>query len=407
MSEVAEHRKGHPSPLFFHLGAAALAYQSGIAGMEQSHSTDFPWHPDLIKEAAALPRDLDPLKASQFALERLAGFVSGLRKWQVHPYRRAVNEPPVVWSSGAARLLDYGLAGNARAPVVFVIPSLINRAYILDIDKEYSLLRYLSTVGLRPLLLDWGAPGVAEQDYDLDAYIARQLIPALAMATKTNDKPPAILGYCMGGTLAAGLAAHKGIEISALATLAAPWDFSKYTGLPATIQAATMPSSKETLEALAQIFGYVPNDFIQYLFATINPLQAAVKFRKFDRLDMDSARARRFVALEDWLSDGVPMALPVAKNLLIDWNIANTPAAGTWEMLGNAVDLRKIHVPGLIIHGAKDNITPPAVAAPLSRSIRNSQALVPDTGHVGMIVGSRAQQDIWEPLAQFFRSNAP
>ena len=39
-------------------------------------------------------------------------------------------EPPTLWSAGATRLLDYG---PARRPPLLVVPSLINRAYILDL----------------------------------------------------------------------------------------------------------------------------------------------------------------------------------------------------------------------------------------------------------------------------------
>ena len=71
---------------------------------------------------------------------------------------------PVLWREGASRLLDYG-KGQEDAPVVFVIPSLVNRYHILDLDGSQSFLRDLSKRGFRPLLLDWGSPAEDEKDF--------------------------------------------------------------------------------------------------------------------------------------------------------------------------------------------------------------------------------------------------
>ena len=63
----------------------------------------------------------------------------------------------MLWRGGAARLLDYGR--GAAVPAVLIVPSLINRHYILDLLRERSFVRYLAAQGLRPLVLDWGEPG--------------------------------------------------------------------------------------------------------------------------------------------------------------------------------------------------------------------------------------------------------
>ena len=56
-----------------------------------------------------------------------------------------------------------------------MVPSLINRAYILDLAPETSLLRYLAAAGMRPLLVDWGSPGAVERGFGLTEYIAGRL----------------------------------------------------------------------------------------------------------------------------------------------------------------------------------------------------------------------------------------
>ncbi len=407
MSDVAEHRRARPSPLAFHLGAAAAAYQSAIAGAAAAGRKDFPWHPSLAPEAAELPEALDTLALCAAANARLGRFLSGLRKWQTHPYRRNIEEPPVIWQEGAARLLDYGQAPEAcdpKGPVVLVVPSLINRAYILDLDEDNSLLRYLASRGLRPLLLDWGEPGDSERGFDFGDYATQRILPALEIATKSGGAPPAVLGYCMGGTLAAGTLSVARADVRTFASIGSPWDFSGYKGVAATLRglAGNDPSlTEKSLLSQGETFGLIPAELFQILFAILDPLQAAVKFRKFDTMDMDSAEARCFVALEDWLAESVPMATSAAKNLLIDWNMNNATARGDWVLNSERVGLARLQVPALAICGLNDTIAPPEVARPLAAAIPGCRLLTPAAGHVGMIAGRQAPKSVWEPLAEF------
>lgn len=406
MPEQTSNRTGYPSPLILHLSAAALGYQSALVAAKSEDRQQF-WEPELLEQVHNLPpvNDLELLRAS---LDRLKGFLSGLSKWQAHPYRRSVIEPQTIWRQGATRLLDYGSVNNAANPSgtpIFVVPSLINRAYILDLTENTSLLRYLATQGFRPLLLDWGEPSDAERSYNLDNYVESRLFPALAIARQLSDKPIGVLGYCMGGTLAAGVLARDREGIGAFATIGSPWDFDASKGITATIRAATnRVDGAKLIDTLGQSFGMVPTEFFQYLFALINPMQAAIKFRKFDRLKRDSREETRFVAIEDWLADGVPLATPTARDLLLDWNLENSTAKGAWKLLGDTVDITKIDVPTLGVCGTRDSITQLDVAKALPNSIPNAKVLQPDAGHVGMIVGNNAQKTVWQPISNFFRS---
>ncbi|MFO4987195.1 hypothetical protein RCK87_25985, partial [Salmonella enterica subsp. enterica serovar 1,4,[5],12:i:-] len=86
----------------------------------------------------------------------------------------------------------------------------------------------------------------------------------------------------------------------------------------------------------------------QTLFALINPIQASLKFQRLNRMDPEGAAARLFVAVEDWVADGVPMPVPAARDLLVSWQIRNATARGRWRFLGGRVDPRQITVPTLV-----------------------------------------------------------
>ncbi len=405
MTQDLEHRRGQPSPLVFHLGVAAAAYLGAIALSAKARDPDFPWHPDVLEKVSALTGAPDPLSVASAAARRLTASLSGLRKWQNHPFRRPVPSPRVLWQRGSSRLLDYsdGQDDGKNAPVVFVIPSLINRSYILDLLPDNSLLRYLRNQGLRPVLLDWGAPTTSEYAFDFDTYIADRAVPAFEIAKQIGDTAPSVLGYCMGGTLAAGMIATGLVSPSKFVTLGSPWDFSAYSGIASLLAAdsAHKGVTPENLRTLEATFGVIPPEVFQWLFASITPLQAAIKFRKFNEIDMDSAIAHHFVAVEDWLADGIAMAYPAAKNLLIDWNTDNVTAGENWSLLGKTVVPADIRSPTLVVCGARDTIAPPDVTTPMARAIPQARILRVDTGHVGMITGRNAAKTVWEPVAGF------
>ncbi len=409
---IAPHRIGQPSPLIFHLGAALATYGQALLAAPRADSPNFPWRPELAEAARRLGPDLDQLEVAREIAARLRQTMAGLEIWQCHPYRRALAEPPAVWQEGCTRLLDYGQAPEAtdpEGPPVLVVPSLINRGYILDLVPGRSALRAMAATGLRPLLLDWGTPGRAEAGFGLHDYGAERLVPALHHARALAGRDVGVVGYCMGGTLAVGLAALAPEGIAALATLGAPWDFASTRGvagsLRAMIRAEGPARTERLLLGMGEAFGEVPVSIFQMLFAMVNPIQAAVKFQKLARLDPGGEAALLFVALEDWLADGVPMPAPAARDLLVRWQIENTPARGTWRFLGAPVDPARIRVPTLVFAGHSDSIAPPALAEPLAAAIPGARLMRPRTGHVGMVVSGTAGGSVLRPLARFLHAN--
>lgn len=405
-------RHGEPSPLIFHLSAALSGYGQALMAAPRAGAPDFPWAPPFAAEGGALDGDIDQMAVAAEIGRRLSATARGIEIWQNHPYRRESIDPPTIWAESGARLLDYGRTPQARdpdGPPVLVLPSLINRAYVLDLDAQNSMLRGLAALGLRPALLDWGEPGPAEAGFGLDDYGTRRLEPALAALAAASGRRPALVGYCMGGAIAAGFAARRPQAISALGVIGAPWDFGSTLGTAGSLRAmlrAEGPGKVERrLAAMEEAFGLIPVSLFQWLFALVNPMQAALKFQKLARLDPASAAARHFVALEDWLADGVPMAPPTARTVLIDWQIRNHTAAGAWRFLGGAVRPSAIRVPTIAFCGMRDSIAPSALTHALPRAIPGARIERPATGHVGMIVGSVGRAQVWRPLAAFLQAH--
>jgi poly(3-hydroxyalkanoate) synthetase len=289
-------------------------------------------------------------------------------------------------------LLDYGGIG----PPVLFVPSLINRAYVLDLMPGRSMLRWLAANGVRPLVLDWGWPGPVERQFTFTDLIAGRLERALL----TIDGPVVLAGYCMGGLLALACALRRPDRVHALALLATPWDFHAEHRDEAVRLGAGLP----LLEPLLAATGTLPIDALQTLFASVEPTAVPAKFRSFARMDQTSATAEAFVALEDWLNDGVPLAAEVARACLGEWYGENAPARGTWRIAGLPVDPAAIDKPTFVAVPGRDRIVPPESALPLARLIQGAVLHQPAAGHIGMAAGARAEAALWRPLLEWLHS---
>jgi polyhydroxyalkanoate synthase len=253
---------------------------------------------------------------------RLGEFLDGTLAYRRHPYWRRLPERPEIWRQGTTSLRDYRVAAgetaSADAPRLLIIPSLVNRYYILDLMEEQSFLADLGRRGFSPFVVDWDAPGEAERRFALADYIAR-LEGALAAVAREPGGPIIPVGYCMGGMLALALALRAERRIAGLVLLATPWDF--HAG-EAADQARLIGAIGARLDPLIGALGELPVDLLQSLFALLDPVALLNKFRRFAHLAAESDGAKRFVALEDWLNDGTGLAARLPANA---WSNGTAP----------------------------------------------------------------------------------
>ncbi|MEI6985852.1 MAG: alpha/beta fold hydrolase [Rhodospirillaceae bacterium] len=409
-----------PRPLALHVNIAMTVLLSSPGGLPFLNDASLLWKPELRDRASALAAQVleaeRNLKTSNPGLNdsmasavdremrrRLGRFFTGVERYRHHPYRRTLEDPPTVWSEGGSRLLDFGHTNGAALdgrPVLFV-PSLVNRAYILDLSPTRSMLRWLARQGIRPLMIDWGVPGDLERRYTLTDYIAGRLDRALDSAIALTGRPVAAVGYCMGGLLAAALALRRPRDIDALCLAATPWDFAGEDRATARLAMQFTALFGPALD----LWGELPVDALQAMFAQVDPLMALRKFSQFGRLEGTSPQAENFVALEDWLNDGIPLVAAVARDCLAGWYGRNDPACGNWLVAGLPVEPQALRLPTLALVPGNDRIVPPASALALARLIPGTEIMTPPLGHIGMVVSAGARNQVWHPLADWLLAN--
>lgn len=389
----------HPIPtLPLHLTMMS-GWLSSVYALPRAKSVWPSWSPLLLSGANpfGMPNPERLLKSLQNeAANRANDVLQGILRYQQSPYTPPEINRPVLWQKGNVRLLDYS-SGKSKGAAVLFIPSLINRYYILDLEKKRSMLAYLSGLGHRPMVLDWGAPGNTEQDFDCEDYISKILLPAIRFAYKQTGRSVQLAGYCMGGVFALAAAQLLPKEVGSLALLATPWDFH----CRAFTSFLLDDTYQRKVEAMLAKQEAVPASVIQALFYMTDPFVFEHKFRRFYSLQPDSEEAKEFIALEHWVNDGIPMTVPLAKDCLIGWAQQNILQKEKWQVGGETITPTSIRQPAFVAIPKNDHVVPFECAMPLAAQLRHARIICPDAGHVSMIVGCNARNDLWHPFSEW------
>ncbi len=353
---------------------------------------------------SSILRGTDPrsefLTMVQIASDRFARLMRGIDAYQQHPYRRTLPEPSVYWQCEGMQVLDYGLQSKPDAPPLLIVPSLINRHYILDLRENHSFVRFLAAQGFRPLVVAWDGFGHVAEPVTIEACITRMLEPALIQILRQTGQRPALIGYCLGGLLTLALATRRPDGVAAQVFMATPWDFHAGNCRLAETAANALAMIEPTLQAL----GSMPVDAVQVLFYAIDPFHVIEKFLTFADIDPASDEAAAFVALEDWLNDGLPLTAPITRTLLGAWYTDNAPAHGEWSVAGTVISPLAAYQPAYVLVPQQDRIVPPASAEALGAMLPNAVTQTVETGHIGMVSSHRAPVLVWQPLTAWLHN---
>ena len=122
----------------------------------------------------------------------------------------AVTPGKVVFQNDLFQLLQYNPATEQsfRQPLL-IIPPWINKYYVLDLQPQNSLIKWLVDQGHTVFVVSWVNPDEKQGHMDFENYVTEGAIAAIdAVEKATGESRINLVGYCIGGTLLAAALAY-------------------------------------------------------------------------------------------------------------------------------------------------------------------------------------------------------
>jgi polyhydroxyalkanoate synthase subunit PhaC len=310
-----------------------------------------------------------------------------------------VSEKEEVWRSGKLRLYRYRSIAKPSSEVpLLIVYALVNRPYMMDLEKDRSLVRGLLSRGLDVYLIDWGYPDGADRHLSLAYYLEELLAGCVEEILRRHSSDRLnLLGVCQGGVLSLCFSALHPERVRNLITMVTPVDFHT----PADLLSKWV----RKIDVAAWVGdGNVSGDTLNQLFLSLMPFRLMQqKYLELLRGPPDPARIENFMRVEHWIFDSPDLAGTAFREFVTWFYQENRLLRGGLEIAGRAVELSTLELPILNLIGKRDHLVPPASSAALARSVASQDVttLELDLGHIGMYVSARAQREVPPAIADW------
>ncbi len=311
----------------------------------------------------------------------------------------------VVYESGTHRLLRYRRETPASwaEPAMFCY-ALINRPYILDLQPDKSVIRQYLARGFDVYIIDWGVPSHADRFLTLEHYVCGFLKTAVEHILRGRDRGDLhLIGYCMGGTLSALFTALHPELVKSLTLLAAPIDFESQESI---LNLWTMHFD---VDAFLDAHGNCPGWFLQSCFQNMKPIQNLLQkyLAMFENLE-DPQFIANYFAMELWVNDNIPVAGATFREFVKDFYQRNRLVRGEFTLRGERVDLARITCPLLLLMAKNDHLVAPSSTERIRPRVgsKDVESVTIDAGHVGLVVGGKAQRSLWPDATRWLASRS-
>lgn len=293
----------------------------------------------------------------------------------------------IVYQNDLMQLIHYTPTTNQIFQVpLLIIPPWINKYYILDLQPENSLAKWLVDQGHSVFMISWVNASEAHRDIQFEDYLLHGSLKAIEIIKKmTCEEQINAAGYCIGGTLLgctlAYLAKKNISSIKSATFITTLLDFSEPGELGALIDEDQITLLEKYMDEKGYIDGRVmaavfnalrANDMIWASY--VNQYLKGQKPKPFDLLywNADStnipAKTHSFYLRNMYLNNYL-----VKKNKI--------------QLLGTPLDLSEISVPSYFLAAKDDHIVPWKSCFQGSRYLGGKTKFVlTSSGHVAGVV---------------------
>ena len=264
----------------------------------------------------------------------------------------------VVWRDELFELIQYDAAtGAQRAIPLLIFPPWINKFYILDLQPENSMIRWLSAQGFTVFVCSWVNPDRDKADWNFDQYLEKGIYRAVdKVLEQSGAERLNAVGYCIGGTLLGAALAHmaaKGDDrVNAATFFAAQHDFAEAGDLLLFTDEHWLNEIEQQMDAAG---GVLPG---AAMADTFNALRANDLIWSFFVSNYLMGKDPPAFDLLFWNADQTRMPKALHLNYLRSMYGQNLLSQGKFRIGGLTVDLSKVKIPLYFQASREDHIAP-------------------------------------------------
>jgi polyhydroxyalkanoate synthase len=323
--------------------------------------------------------------------EKIARGAKTLREVEDVTYGATPRE--AVWRDGKVVLYRFKgeRAPSATVPLLIVY-ALVNRPYMVDLQRDRSIVRGLLDKGEDVYLIDWGYPDPSDRFTTLDDYINGTIRRCVEVVAKRHGLGAInLLGICQGGAFSLCYTALHPKTVRNLVTMVTPVDFHTPDNM------LSHWTQDMDVDLMVDTLGNVPGDLMNWCYLTLKPFR--LNFQKYvglvDILD-SKEEVENFLRMEKWIFDSPDQAGEAFRQFIKDFYQGNRLVRGGLEIGGRVVDLKAIRQPVLNIFAEQDHLVPPAASRALSGVVgtKDYTEIAFKGGHIGIYVSGRSQREV-------------
>lgn len=264
----------------------------------------------------------------------------------------------VVYQNDLFQLLQYAPSTGqcCRFPLL-IIPPWINKYYVLDLQPQNSLIKWLVDQGHTVFVISWINPDEKLAHKDFEHYVTEGSLAAIdAVEQTTGEAGVNLVGYCIGGTLLAATLAYMQAEDDRRAVSATFFvsliDFS----IPGDLGVFIGEKQLESLEKTMDERGYHDS---REMAATFNLLRSNDLIWSFYIRNYLLGKEPFAFDLLYWNADSTRLPARMHSTYLRTMYLNNEfREPGGLSIAGTPIDVSAIRVPAYFISTEEDHIAP-------------------------------------------------
>ncbi|WP_409300277.1 alpha/beta fold hydrolase [Peribacillus sp. SCS-155] len=293
-----------------------------------------------------------------------------------------VTKREAIWKKNKTTLWYYPPSEKKFLVPVFLVYSLVNQPVILDLGPGMSLVEAFVNDGFEVYLLDFGIPGYEDGDISIDKYIVDYIRVASQKTLRhSGAQELSVMGFCLGGTMAAMYASIADEPIKNLILSGTPVDFSHS---PFDQWAEALREDSINFDDLWDILQIIPASAMKQGTRLITtPLSFSPYLSLLNKAD-DPEYVEKWRRINAWTNGHIPLTGAVVKQLMNDLFKHNRLIEDNLLINGKRASLTNIKSSVLVVSGENDSLVPMDMITPIMKllSSQDKALKVLKSGHI-------------------------